>query len=98
MPVDLYIGGDEHNTLHLLYSRFIYQFLYDLGVVPTPEPYDRRMSHGVILGPDNQRMSKSRGNVIVLDDIIKKYGVEVVRTYLMFMGPFDSTMAWNRKL
>ena len=97
MPVDLYIGGDEHNTLHLLYSRFIYQFLYDLGVVPTPEPYDRRMSHGVILGPDNQRMSKSRGNVIVLDDIIKKYGVEVVRTYLMFMGPFDSTMAWNEK-
>ncbi len=72
MPVDIYIGGDEHNTLHLLYSRFIYQFLFDLGVVPAdiPEPYYRRMSHGVILGPDNQRMSKSRGNVIVPDDII----------------------------
>jgi leucyl-tRNA synthetase len=97
MPVDLYIGGDEHNTLHLLYSRFIYQFLFDLGIVPTPEPYDRRMSHGVILGPDNQRMSKSRGNVVILDEILKKYGVGVARTYLMFMGPFDSTMAWNEK-
>ena len=97
MPVDLYIGGDEHNTLHLLYSRFIYHFLFDIGVVPTSEPYKKRMSHGVILGPDNQRMSKSRGNVIVPDEIVKKYGVDVLRIYLMFMGPFDSTIVWNEK-
>ncbi|MBN1618301.1 leucine--tRNA ligase [Candidatus Dojkabacteria bacterium] len=97
MPVDVYVGGDEHNTLHLLYSRFIYQFLWDLGVVPksVPEPYYRRMSHGVILGPDSQRMSKSRGNVIIPDEVAEKHGVDVVRTYLMFMGPFDGTMAWN---
>ena len=98
-PVDIYIGGDEHNTLHLLYSRFIYKFLWDLGVVPKeiPEPYYKRISHGVILGPDNQRMSKSRGNVIVPEDVSDKYGVDVIRMYLMFMGPFDSTMAWNEK-
>ncbi len=99
MPVDVYIGGDEHNTLHLLYSRFIYQFLHDLGAVPAhiPEPYYRRMSHGVILGPDNQRMSKSHGNVIVPDDIIREYGTDVTRAYIMFMGPFDATMAWNER-
>lgn len=99
MPIDVYIGGDEHNTLHLLYSRFIYQFLYDLGVVPAdvPEPYYRRMSHGVILGPDNQRMSKSRGNVIVPDVLIDEYGTDVLRAYMMFMGPFDATMAWNER-
>ena len=97
LPVDVYIGGDEHNTLHLLYSRFIYQFLYDLKVVPTPEPYYKRLSHGVILGTDNQRMSKSRGNVVVPDDLITKVGSDVTRTYIMFMGPFDSTIAWNEK-
>lgn len=99
MPVDVYIGGDEHNTLHLLYSRFIYQFLFDLGVVPAsvPEPYYRRMSHGVILGPDNQRMSKSHGNVIIPDDIIREYGTDVTRCYMMFIGPFDATMAWNER-
>lgn len=97
MPVDVYVGGDEHNTLHLLYSRFIYQFLYDLGVVPAPEPYFKRLSHGVILGPDNQRMSKSHGNVIVPESVADVYGVDVVRMYLMFMGPFDGTMAWNEK-
>jgi len=98
-PVDVYIGGDEHNVLHLLYSRFIYKFLYDLGVLPqeNPEPYFKRISHGVILGPDNQRMSKSKGNVIVPEVVADKYGVDVVRMYLMFMGPFDSTMAWNEK-
>ncbi|HPT66185.1 MAG TPA: leucine--tRNA ligase [Candidatus Woesebacteria bacterium] len=98
-PVDVYIGGDEHNVLHLLYSRFIYKFLCDLGVVPKeyPEPYIKRMSHGVILGPNNQRMSKSKGNVIVPESVADKYGVDVVRMYLMFMGPFDSTMAWNEK-
>jgi leucyl-tRNA synthetase len=99
LPVDVYIGGDEHNTLHLLYSRFIYQFLWDLGVVPFehPEPYYRRMSHGVILGPDGQRMSKSRGNVVVPEVVAEKYGVDTIRMYLMFMGPFDATMAWNEK-
>ncbi len=97
LPVDTYIGGDEHNTLHLLYSRFIFRFLYDLGVVPMPEPYYRRISHGVILGPDNQRMSKSKGNVIVPEVVAEKYGVDVIRMYLMFMGPFDATMAWNEK-
>ncbi|MBI2465283.1 leucine--tRNA ligase [Candidatus Shapirobacteria bacterium] len=98
-PVDIYIGGDEHNTLHLLYSRFIYLFLYDLGVFPKelPEPYYKRVSHGVILGPDNQRMSKSKGNVIVPETVADMYGVDVVRMYLMFMGPFEGTMAWNEK-
>jgi len=97
MPVDVYIGGDEHNTLHLLYSRFIYQFLWDLGVVPKeiPEPYIKRVSHGVILGADNQRMSKSKGNVIVPEKVTDVYGVDVIRCYLMFMGPFDAVMAWN---
>ncbi|MGI5840734.1 MAG: leucine--tRNA ligase [Patescibacteria group bacterium] len=99
LPVDIYVGGDEHNTLHLLYSRFIYKFLYDIGSVPKgiEEPYYKRLSHGVILGPDNQRMSKSRGNVILPEVVADKYGVDVVRAYLMFMGPFDSTMAWNEK-
>ncbi len=98
-PVDIYIGGDEHNVLHLLYSRFIYKFLWDLGVLPKEisEPYFKRISHGVILGPDNQRMSKSKGNVIVPEVVADKYGVDVVRMYLMFMGPFDATMAWNEK-
>ncbi len=99
MPVDVYIGGDEHNTLHLLYSRFIYQFLHDIGAVPReiPEPYIKRLSHGVIQGPDGQRMSKSRGNVIVPDKLTEKYGADTVRTYLLFMGPYDATMAWNER-
>ncbi len=99
MPVDVYIGGDEHNTLHLLYSRFIYQFLYDIGAVPqnVPEPYRKRLSHGVILGPDNQRMSKSRGNVVVPEEYIERVGSDAVRAYLMFIGPFDATMAWNER-
>lgn len=99
MPVDVYIGGDEHNTLHLLYSRFIYQFLHDIGVVPAEveEPYRKRLSHGVILGPDGQRMSKSRGNVVVPEDYIEKVGADAVRCYLMFIGPFDATMAWNER-
>lgn len=99
MPVDVYVGGDEHNTLHLLYSRFIYQFLWDLGVVPKsiPEPYDKRLSHGVILGADGNRMSKTVGNTIVPDTVADIYGTDVLRTYMMFMGPFDSTMAWNER-
>jgi len=99
LPVDVYVGGDEHNTLHLLYSRFIYQFLWDLGLVPKsiPEPYDKRLSHGVILGADGNRMSKSVGNVIIPDAVADVYGTDVLRTYMMFMGPFDSTMAWNER-
>lgn len=99
LPVDIYVGGDEHNTLHLLYSRFIYQFLWDLGVVPKeyPEPYKKRLSHGIILGPDGNKMSKSKGNVIVPGEMIQKYGADAVRMYMMFMGPFDATMAWNEQ-
>jgi leucyl-tRNA synthetase len=99
MPVDVYIGGDEHNTLHLLYSRFIYQFLHDIGAVPAniPEPYAKRLSHGVILGPDGQRMSKSRGNIIVPDEYVERVGADALRCYLMFIGPFDATFAWNER-
>ncbi len=95
MPVDLYNGGMEHTTLHLLYSRFIYKFLADLGVVPGCEPYARRHSHGVVLGPDNQKMSKSKGNVINPDEIIKAYGVDAYRLYESFMGPFEQMIAWS---
>ncbi|MBU2577811.1 class I tRNA ligase family protein, partial [Patescibacteria group bacterium] len=99
LPVDIYLGGDEHNTLHLLYSRFIYQFLWDIGVVPksVPEPYYKRVSHGVILGPDGQRMSKSRGNIINPDEMWEAFGADTLRTYLMFMGPFDATIVWNQE-
>ncbi len=99
LPVDVYVGGDEHNTLHLLYSRFIYQFLYDLGEVPSEikEPYKKRVSHGVILGPDGNRMSKSKGNVILPEVVAGQFGVDALRTYLMFIGPFDATMAWNER-
>ncbi len=98
LPVDLYVGGDEHNTLHLLYSRFIYQFLHDIGAVPAEiaEPYQKRLSHGVILGADGKRMSKSKGGVVP-DEYVRKYGADTVRTYLMFMGPYDATMAWNER-
>jgi len=97
LPVDIYFGGDEHNTLHLLYSRFIYQFLYDLGVLPRryPEPYRRRVSHGMVLGADGQKMSKSRGNVINPDEVWGNYGVDALRLYLMFMGPYEGTTIWN---
>lgn len=96
MPVDVYFGGEEHTTLHLLYSRFWNKFLYDLKVAPTSEPYQKRVVHGVILGPDGQRMSKSRGNIINPDDIAKKHGSDVLRMYLMFIGPYSgSAMAWN---
>jgi leucyl-tRNA synthetase len=100
MPVDVYIGGDEHNTLHLLYSRFIYQFLHDIGAVPAeyPEPYRKRLSHGVILGTDNLRMSKSRPETAVIpDEYTEKYGADTLRTYLLFMGPYDATIAWNER-
>jgi len=95
LPIDLYNGGAEHTTLHLLYSRFWHKFLYDLGQVPTLEPYQKRISHGIILGPDHQKMSKSRGNVINPDDIAEKFGADTLRAYIMFIGPYDQESAWN---
>jgi leucyl-tRNA synthetase len=95
MPVDWYNGGMEHTTLHLLYSRFWHKFLYDIGAVPTPEPYIRRTSHGVVLGSDGRKMSKSRGNVVNPDDIVRKYGADTLRMYEMFIGPFDQTVVWS---
>ena len=95
LPVDWYNGGMEHTTLHLLYSRFIYKFLYDIGIVPTPEPYQKRTSHGIVLAEDGRKMSKSFGNVINPDDIVKEYGADTLRVYEMFMGPFDQQIAWN---
>jgi len=95
LPVDVYNGGMEHTTLHLLYSRFVYKFLYDIGVAPTPEPYLKRRSHGMVLSYDGEKMSKSRGNVINPDDIVSEYGADTFRMYEMFMGPFDQAIAWN---
>lgn len=97
LPVDLYNGGMEHTTLHLLYSRFWHKFLYDLKIVPTEEPYQRRYSHGVVLAEDNRKMSKSFDNVIRPDDVVKKYGADTLRTYEMFMGPFDQMIGWSDK-
>jgi len=97
LPVDLYNGGMEHTTLHLLYSRFWHKFLYDLKLVPTAEPYQRRYSHGVVLAEDSRKMSKSFDNVINPDDVVKKYGADTLRVYEMFMGPFDQTITWNTK-
>ena len=90
LPVDWYNGGMEHTTLHLLYSRFWHKFLYDQGVVPTKEPYQKRTSHGMILGENGEKMSKSRGNVINPDDIVNDYGADTLRTYEMFIGAFDA--------
>ncbi len=95
MPVDWYNGGMEHTTLHLLYSRFWYKFLYDIKVVPQPEPYAKRTSHGMVLAEDGQKMSKSRGNVVNPDDIVKEYGADTLRVYEMFMGPFDQAISWD---
>ena len=100
MPVDWYNGGMEHTTLHLLYSRFVYKFLWDIGVVPKvigPEPYKKRTSHGMILGGGGVKMSKSKGNVINPDDVIKEYGADTLRVYEMFMGPFEEAIAWDSK-
>ena len=94
-PVDWYNGGMEHTTLHLLYSRFWYKFLYDIGVVPTKEPYAKRTSHGMILGSNGEKMSKSKGNVINPDDIVNEFGADTLRVYEMFMGPFDQTAPWS---
>ncbi len=95
MPVDWYNGGMEHTTLHLLYSRFWYKFLYDIGVVPTKEPYKKRTSHGMILGENGEKMSKSRGNVVNPDDIVEEMGADAFRLYEMFMGAFDQPIPWS---
>ena len=94
-PVDWYNGGMEHTTLHLLYSRFWHKFLYDIGVVPTKEPYQKRTSHGMILGEGGEKMSKSRGNVINPNDVVAQYGADTMRTYIMFIGDFEKAAAWS---
>ncbi len=95
LPVDWYNGGMEHTTLHLLYSRFWHKFLYDIGVVSTPEPYMKRTSHGMILGENNEKMSKSRGNVVNPDDMVNEFGADTFRTYEMFIGAFDQSTPWS---
>jgi len=100
MPVDWYNGGMEHTTLHLLYSRFIYKFLWDIGAVPKkcgPEPYKKRTCHGMVLGEGWVKMSKSKGNVVNPDEVIKEYGADTLRIYELFIGPFDQTIAWDTK-
>ncbi len=94
MPVDLYVGGAEHAVLHLLYSRFWHKVLFDLGFVSTPEPFRKLVNQGMILGEDNQKMSKSRGNVINPDDVVRQYGADSFRLYEMFMGPLEMTKPW----
>ena len=97
LPVDIYLGGAEHTTLHLLYSRFWHKFLFDIRVVPGKEPYAARRQHGVILGEDGGRMSKSHGNVINPEEVVKEYGADTLRIYLLFMGPYTETMPWITK-
>ena len=96
-PVDWYNGGMEHTTLHLLYSRFWHKFLYDIGVVPTKEPYQKRTSHGMILGDGGEKMSKSRGNVVNPNDIVEQYGADTMRTYIMFIGDFEKAATWSNE-
>lgn len=95
LPVDIYIGGAEHAVLHLLYARFWHKFLYDLGVVPTKEPFQKLFNQGMILGGNNEKMSKSRGNVVNPDDVVERYGADTLRLYEMFMGPLDASIAWS---
>ncbi|MDF0480644.1 leucine--tRNA ligase [Vagococcus sp. PNs007] len=95
LPVDMYIGGAEHAVLHLLYARFWHKFLYDCGVVPTKEPFQRLYNQGMILGSNNEKMSKSKGNVVNPDDVVEKYGADTLRLYEMFMGPLDAAIAWS---
>jgi leucyl-tRNA synthetase len=97
MPVDLYIGGSEHAVLHLLYARFWHKVLYDIGVVHTPEPFMRLVHQGIVLGEDNQKMSKSRGNVVNPDDMIERFGADAVRLYEMFMGPLEAMKPWSTR-
>ena len=95
LPVDIYIGGAEHAVLHLLYARFWHKFLYDIGVVPTKEPFQKLYNQGMILGENNEKMSKSKGNVVNPDDVVEKFGADTLRMYEMFMGPLDSAIAWS---
>lgn len=95
LPVDLYIGGAEHAVLHLLYARFWHKFLYDLGIVPTKEPFQKLFNQGMILGEGNEKMSKSKGNVVNPDDVVEQYGADTLRIYEMFMGPLDAAIAWS---
>lgn len=95
MPIDIYIGGAEHAVLHLLYARFWHKFLYDIGVVPTKEPFQKLFNQGMILGENNEKMSKSKGNVVNPDDIIESHGADTLRLYEMFMGPLDASIAWS---
>lgn len=95
LPVDLYVGGAEHAVLHLLYARFWHKFLYDLGVVPTKEPFQKLVNQGMILGNNHEKMSKSKGNVVNPDDIVEEYGADTLRLYEMFMGPLDASIAWS---
>ncbi|MBX4206388.1 class I tRNA ligase family protein, partial [Candidatus Parcubacteria bacterium] len=95
MPVDWYNGGMEHTVLHLLYSRFWHKFLFDLGFVPTSEPYKKRTSHGLILAEGGEKMSKSKGNVVNPDAIVERFGADTLRLYEMFMGPFEQAIEWN---
>lgn len=95
LPVDLYIGGAEHAVLHLLYARFWHKFLYDIDVVPTKEPYQKLFNQGMILGENNEKMSKSKGNVVNPDDVVEEYGADTLRVYEMFMGPLDASIAWS---
>ena len=95
LPVDLYVGGQEHAVLHLLYSRFWHKFLYDIGVVSSKEPFYKLINQGMILGPNGEKMSKSRGNVINPNDIVAKYGADTLRLYEMFMGPITATLPWS---
>ena len=95
LPVDIYIGGAEHAVLHLLYARFWHKFLYDIGAVPTKEPFQKLYNQGMILGENNEKMSKSRGNVVNPDDVVKRYGADTLRMYEMFMGPLDASIAWS---
>ena len=95
--VDLYVGGTEHAVLHLLYDRFWHKILFDLGQVSTPEPFHRLVNQGLILGEDSQKMSKSRGNVVNPDDVLKEYGADAFRLYEMFMGPLEMVKPWSTK-
>lgn len=97
LPVDLYVGGAEHAVLHLLYARFWHKFLYDLGVVPTKEPFQKLVNQGMILGKNHEKMSKSKGNVVNPDDIVEEYGADTLRMYEMFMGPLDASIPWSEK-
>lgn len=97
LPIDMYIGGAEHAVLHLLYARFWHKFLYDIGVVHTKEPFQRLFNQGMILGNNNEKMSKSKGNVVNPDEVVNKYGADTLRLYEMFMGPLDASIAWSEK-